>query len=621
MEIRHLRYFIAVAELRNFTKAAEASFVAQSALSQQISRLEHELGAPLFVRGRRGAELTPAGQLLLPHARRLVADEAWARAEMRSYLGLEKGRLTIGLIQTSASGVDVVGAVAEFSRRHPGIELHIVNQTTAEMVEGVRRGPLDLAVVGVGPDELPEGLESRQLAVDQLVGVVSRKLADGLVGPVSVADLLGRGRLIQFAAGTGIRRHVDAALRRAGLEVSAPFELNQASDLLVFAALGLGVTIMPRTLTMTSVAPLAEADQPYVVLGLTDPLAVHPVTVIFEPSRLSVSAQEFVDLLIRATRNKEKRSLSAKTCVGPIVHLAPDLRCRQGLPARRPTVTVAGGTMHIGLITRHNAAQPDSGSPLGNLLPRRLWHASAGSGWGPLPELLLTLTLVTGLVDAVSILALGRVFVANMTGNVVFAGFAITGAPGFSLGASLFALAGFLVGAFLGGRMTAKVGHDHALHLRIATVSELALLAVALIVAAASGGAAATHGTLHLATGTTTFGTGIIDAVAALLAVAMGIQNAVARKLAVPDLTTTVLTMTLTGIGHDARSGRRGHVTLIRRVLVVATMLAGGVVGAELVLNVGTIVPLALATSLVAIVAGGAAVAASRPGEWRKADG
>jgi uncharacterized membrane protein YoaK (UPF0700 family) len=112
-----------------------------------------------------------------------------------------------------------------------------------------------------------------------------------------------------------------------------------------------------------------------------------------------------------------------------------------------------------------------------------------------------------------------------------------------------------------------------------------------------------------------------MDALAALLAVAMGIQNALARKLAVPDLTTTVLTMTLTGIGQDPRTGHRGHVTLSRRVLVVATMLAGGVVGAELVLNVGTIVPLGLATILLAIVAGGAAVAARHQGEWRKANG
>jgi uncharacterized membrane protein YoaK (UPF0700 family) len=280
---------------------------------------------------------------------------------------------------------------------------------------------------------------------------------------------------------------------------------------------------------------------------------------------------------------------------------------------------MTGVTMNTALLTRHDVKPPDSGAPLGRLLPRRLWRTQAGDAWGPLPELLLTLTVVTGIVDAVSILALGRVFVANMTGNVVFAGFAITGAPGFSLGASLFALAGFLVGASLGGRMTAKVGRDHAVHLRSATVSEFALLGIALIVAGTFGGPAAAHGTLHLAAGTATFGPGIIDALAALLAVAMGIQNAVARKLAVPDLTTTVLTMTLTGIGHDSRSGHRGHVTLSRRVLVVATMLAGGVVGAELVLNVGTIVPLAVATGLVAIVAAGAAVAARHEGEWRQA--
>ena len=252
------------------------------------------------------------------------------------------------------------------------------------------------------------------------------------------------------------------------------------------------------------------------------------------------------------------------------------------------------------------------------LLPRRLWRTTEGPGWGPLPELLLILTLVTGLVDAVSILALGRVFVANMTGNVVFAGFAIAGAPGFSLGASLFALAGFLVGAYLGGLMTPRVGHDRALHLRAASACELAALAAALVVAAVSGCAGATHGTLHLG-GAAAFGTGIADAVAALLAVGMGIQNAVARALAVPDLTTTVLTMTLTGIGHDSPTGQRGHVTLGRRILVVATMLAGGVAGAELALHVGAVVPLAIATGLLALVATGAAVAARQPAPWRKA--
>jgi uncharacterized membrane protein YoaK (UPF0700 family) len=253
---------------------------------------------------------------------------------------------------------------------------------------------------------------------------------------------------------------------------------------------------------------------------------------------------------------------------------------------------------------------------LGRLRPGRLWHSPQGPGWGPLPELLLTLTAVTGLVDAVSILALGRVFVANMTGNVVFAGFALAGAPGFSLGASLFALAGFLVGAAAGGRLTARVGHDRALHLRATVAAEFVLLAAALVIAAVSGGAGATHGTLHLA-GAPAFGVAAADVLSAVLAVAMGIQNAAARALAVPDLTTTVLTMTLTGIGHDVRSGRRGHVTLTRRVLVVVTMLAGAIIGASLVLNVGAVIPLALAAALLALATAATARATRHPAPWR----
>ena len=172
--------------------------------------------------------------------------------------------------------------------------------------------------------------------------------------------------------------------------------------------------------------------------------------------------------------------------------------------------------------------------------------------FGPLPGLLLILTAVTGVVDAVSILALGRVFVANMTGNVVFAGFALAGAPGFSLSASLFALAGFLAGAAAGGTLITRTGPDRAALLRSGTAAELVLAAAALLVAALSGAPGVSHGTLAVTSGE--FGPAVTDALAALLAVAMGIQNAVARKLAVPDMTTTVLTMTLTGLGADVRA-------------------------------------------------------------------
>src|SRR5919201_855835 len=162
--------------------------------------------------------------------------------------------------------------------------------------------------------------------------------------------------------------------------------------------------------------------------------------------------------------------------------------------------------------------------PLADAVPRRLLWKSlvADDAHGPLPLLLLGLTVVTGVVDAVSILALGRVFVANMTGNVVFVGFALAGASGFSLAASLSALGGFLVGAAIGGRAV--------------------------------------------------------------------------RGLQVFDLTTTVLTMTLTGIAADTRQGDRFAV--IRRLAAVGTMLGGAVVGAVLVLEVSKVAALGLATAI-----------------------
>jgi uncharacterized membrane protein YoaK (UPF0700 family) len=228
--------------------------------------------------------------------------------------------------------------------------------------------------------------------------------------------------------------------------------------------------------------------------------------------------------------------------------------------------------------------------------------ASTGTGrkpQGPLPPLLLALTVVTGVVDAVSILRLGRVFVANMTGNVVFSGFALVGAPGFSLSASLAALAGFLVGALGGGWLTGRLGQDRGLLLRAGAAAELILVAGALALTAALPGAAAR------------------DGIAALLALAMGIQNAVARRLAVPDLTTTVLTMTLTGIAADVRAADHGRAGLGRRVLAVAAMFAGAVGGALLVLHAGTAPALGLATGLLAVVTAGAALAVRRPGPWR----
>ena len=206
---------------------------------------------------------------------------------------------------------------------------------------------------------------------------------------------------------------------------------------------------------------------------------------------------------------------------------------------------------------------------------------------GPLPPLLLTLTLVTGLVDATSYLKFGHVFVANMTGNVVFLGFGIAGAGGISIWASLTAISSFLVGGVAGGRIGSRWSSDRGRHLTATAATELLLVAGALAVAAFSP-----H---HI-------GTGSRYAVIILLAVAMGVQNATARKLAVPDLTTTVLTMTLTGVAADSALAGGSGSRIGRRALSVAAMLLGALIGGALVLKVDNPAPLALATGLLAVI-------------------
>jgi uncharacterized membrane protein YoaK (UPF0700 family) len=219
-----------------------------------------------------------------------------------------------------------------------------------------------------------------------------------------------------------------------------------------------------------------------------------------------------------------------------------------------------------------------------------------------LPALLLGLTVVTGLVDAVSILSLGRVFVANMTGNVVFVGFALAGAPGFSLSASLFALGGFVVGAYGAGLLIGRIGSDRGTLLFDSVVIEMALIGGAVVVAQV---------------GSLPYSGPVRDATAALTAIAMGVQNGMARKLAVPDLTTTVLTMTLTGLATELRA--RNQAALVRRLLAVGTMLGGAIVGAVLVEHVRPSAALEAALGLVAVEAMLCWRATREPAPWRAA--
>ncbi|MFJ4003303.1 YoaK family protein [Streptomyces sp. NPDC090023] len=196
-----------------------------------------------------------------------------------------------------------------------------------------------------------------------------------------------------------------------------------------------------------------------------------------------------------------------------------------------------------------------------------------------LPLVLLVLTVVSGLIDAVGYLGLGRVFTANMTGNVIVLGFAAVGAPGFSVPLTATSLGCFLLGAAAGGRLTSRV--RHATRLRW---TRLTLTAEALLVGAAAAIAFAWPGE-----------PGTRYALIALTALAMGLRNATVRALGVPDLTTTVLTMTLTGLAAESRLGSGTGHRAPRRTAAVLAMFGGACLGAWLVLHHGLGIPLLLA--------------------------
>src|SRR6267378_3987351 len=202
----------------------------------------------------------------------------------------------------------------------------------------------------------------------------------------------------------------------------------------------------------------------------------------------------------------------------------------------------------------------------------------------PVVATLFGLTFVTGLIDGVSFLGLGHVFTANMTGNVVFVGFALGGAADLSILRSLAALGAFASGSVVGGIVTSRRPRTPARHLLIAMYSEILLLSVAVIAVLVTGNQVTSVGVYLLIVST---------------AVAMGLRNAVVRKLAVPDLTTTVLTLTITGLAADSGLAGGAGGRTARRALSILAMFAGALAGTILLRTFGLPAPLAVAAVMV----------------------
>jgi len=244
MELRQLEYFVAVAEEANFTRAAERIHVAQPAVSAQIHRLERELGQTLLDRSRRTVRLTAAGGAALPYAMAALAAVNDIRVAVEEVTQLVRGTVTIGTV--TSHNVDIPSLLADFHEQHPNVEITLSTDSSDALTEKVRTGQLDAAIVSVGPDEQPEGLDVEVATDEAIVAVVCGTHELLARKTIRLRDLADRP-LIALPVGAGIRRQFDAACGRAGLSPRVAFEATTPLALADLAARGLGVAIVPAS--------------------------------------------------------------------------------------------------------------------------------------------------------------------------------------------------------------------------------------------------------------------------------------------------------------------------------------------------------------------------------------
>jgi LysR family transcriptional regulator, transcription activator of glutamate synthase operon len=288
MELRQLRYLVALAEEGNFTRAAASEHIAQPAMSQQIKRLEDELGLALVERTTRRVALTEAGSLLVVRCRRILAELEAANAELQSLRGMHAGHVTVGAMHTMGP-VDLSLALALFREQHPSVHFTVREQSSEEMAEMLRVDELDLAFLSVTEWVESRGLGLHQLVSEELVVLLPRAHRLGKRSQLRMAELAGEP-FISFRTGARLRELLIAAGREAGFEPQVTLESNESQRVRRLVSRGLGVAILPRSDAEGPGADVAVAT-------LTEPSLRRDITLAWrEGRRLTPAAAEFLDL-------------------------------------------------------------------------------------------------------------------------------------------------------------------------------------------------------------------------------------------------------------------------------------------------------------------------------------
>lgn len=244
MELRQLRYAVAVADHRHFTRAAAAVPVAQPALSHQIRLLEQELGVELFERSRSGVRLTEAGEIFLLRARRALAEVDAAREEIAALRGLASGRLVIGAMQALA-GLDLPRLLAAFHAAHPGIDVSLREDSTRDMFTMTVRGEIDLAIAALDV-ERPPGLEVLPLVREPVLAAVPAAHHLASLGAIPVRKL-SHETFVLFKEGTGLRAISERVAERGRFAPRVSFQVSSLDRMLALVGEGLGVAFVPAS--------------------------------------------------------------------------------------------------------------------------------------------------------------------------------------------------------------------------------------------------------------------------------------------------------------------------------------------------------------------------------------